>query len=98
MKITNNINVVRAWKNGKNARNLRSTLYTNEGKLYSYRLKVGDRTTSGITALGDFTAAGGGFRSMTTSRHIQIAKPLAEIIMNPIVWEYSSLSQQEVPF
>ena len=98
VKITDNLNVVRAWREGKNARNHRNTLTTVDGELYSYRLKIGGRTSTGVCILGDFTAPNDGFHSMTTSCHVGLAKRYADLVMHPLVWATSPLSKDEVPF
>jgi|10_taG_2_1085330.scaffolds.fasta_scaffold01203_15 hypothetical protein len=98
VEITKNLNVIRAWKEGKNARNHKNTLITLDGELFSYRLKIGARTDAGVCVLADFMAATGGFRSMTTSQHVSLAKRTADMVMHPLVWETSPLSSQEIPF
>ena len=98
MKITDNLNVIRAWKEGKNARNHRNSLITVDGELYSYRLKIGGRTDAGVCVLGDFTAPGGEFHSMTTSQHVGLARRMADMVMHPLVWEVSPLAKEEIPF
>jgi len=96
--VTDNLNVVRAWKEGKNARNHKSTFMTIDGELFSYRLKIGARTNAGVCVLANFRAATGGFHSMTTSQHVSIAKRAADMVMHPLVWASSPLSYDELPF
>jgi hypothetical protein len=98
VKVTDNLNVVRAWKEGKNARNHKNTLMALDGELFSYRLKIGARTDAGVCVLADFMAATGGFHSMTTSQHVSLAKRAADMVMHPLVWATSPLSKDEVPF
>ena len=98
VKVTDNLNVVRAWKEGKNARNHKNTLMALDGELFSYRLKIGARTDAGVCVLADFMAATGGFHSMTTSQHVSLAKRTADMVMHPLVWATSPLSKDEVPF
>lgn len=98
IKITDNLNVVRAWKEGKNARNHKNTLMTVDGELFSYRLKIGARSGAGVCVLGDFTSPGGRYHSMTTSCHVNLAKHVADMVMHPLVWETSPLSNEEIPF
>lgn len=98
VKVTDNLNVVRAWKEGKNARNHKNTLMTIDGELFSYQLKIGSRTEAGVCVLADFMAGSGGFHSMTTSQHVSLAKRSADVVMHPLVWESSPLSKNEVPF
>ena len=99
-----NDGVLNAWRNGVSARNHKGTLrsiafedgYTD---LYSYELKIGSRTPAGVCVVADYTAPAKGFRSMTTSQHVCLAKYTTEnpVIMNPLVWEPSALSN-EIPF
>ena len=99
-----NDGVLDAWRNGVSARNhtksLRSVAF-DDGytDLYSYELKIGSRTPAGVCVLADYTSAANGFRSMTTSQHVCLAKHTTQsaVIMNPLVWESSALSD-EVPF
>ena len=96
--------VLDAWRDGVSARNHKRTLksvafddgYTD---LYSYELKIGSRTPAGVCVLADYTAAAKGFKSMTTSQHVCLAKYTTQsaVIMNPLVWESSALSD-EIPF
>ena len=99
-----NDGVLDAWRNGVSARNhslsLKSVAY-DDGvtDLYSYELKIGSRTPAGVLVLADYTAPANGFRSMTTSQHVCLAKDTTDnpVIMNPLVWESSPLSD-EIPF
>tara|TARA_Y100001938_G_scaffold47550_1_gene66206 strand:- start:10733 stop:11149 length:417 start_codon:yes stop_codon:yes gene_type:complete len=96
--------VLDAWRDGVSARNHKRTLksvafddgYTD---LYSYELKIGSRTPAGVCVLADYTAPAKGFKSMTTSQHVCLAKHTTQsaVIMNPLVWESSALSD-EIPF
>ena len=96
--------VLDAWRKGVSARNHKRTLksvafddgYTD---LYSYELKIGSRTPAGVCVLADYTAPANGFKSMTTSQHVCLAKHTTQsaVIMNPLVWESSALSD-EIPF
>ncbi len=100
----NNDGVLDAWRNGVSARNhkrtLRSVAY-NDGytDLFSYELKIGSRTPAGVLVVANYTAPAGGFKSMTTSQHVCLAKytTSSAVIMNPLVWESSPLSD-EIPF
>ena len=88
--MTNN-SVIRSWSEGKPAKNGKHTLTTDGRWLYSYRLAIGYRTTSGICVLGDFTASSRRFYSMTTSKHIGIARRQVnrDLIWHPAVFEAS---------
>ena len=100
----NNDGVIKAWQNGLSARNSRTTLtsvsYPNgRAELFSYDLKIGERTPAGVFVIADFTAPAGGFRSMTTSQHVNLAKYKTgnPVIMHPKVWECSPMSESK-PF
>ena len=101
-----NDGVIKAWQNGLNARNHRHSLasISNENgsaELYSYDLKIGERTPAGAMVIADFTAPAKGFHSQTTSCHVNLAKCHAvregAIIMHPRVWECSPMSETK-PF
>ena len=94
-----NDGVIKAWQNGLSARNHRHSLASisdgnGSAELYSYDLKIGERTPAGVMVIADFTAACGGFHSMTTSRHVNLARNKTgnPVIMHPRVWEYSPMS------
>jgi len=100
----NNDDVIKAWQNGLSARNgrysLSSVSYPNgRAELFSYDLKIGERTPAGVMVIADFTAPAKGFRSMTTSCHVNLAKYQTgnPVIMNPLVWECSPMSESK-PF
>ena len=95
----NNDGVIAAWQRGLSARNgrrsLRSVSYPNgSAELFSYDLKIGERTKAGVMVIADFTAPAKGFHSMTTSCHVNLAKYKTgnPVIMNPLVWECSPMS------
>ena len=103
---TDNAGVVKAWQNGLSARNHRYSLssvsYPNgSAELFSYNLKIAERTAAGAMVIADFTAPADGFRSMTTSCHVNLTKAHAvregAIIMHPRVWECSPVSESK-PF
>ena len=103
---TNNDGVIKAWQNGLSARNHRYSLssvsYPNgSAELFSYNLKIGERTATGALIIADFTAPADGFHSMTTSCHVNLTKVHAcregAIIMHPRVWECSPMSESK-PF
>ena len=102
----NNDGVIKAWQNGLSARNHKRTLtsvsYPNgSAELFSYGLKIGERTKAGAMIIADFTAPANGFHSMTTSCHVNLTKVHAcregAIIMHPKVWECSPMSESK-PF
>jgi len=97
--VTNN-KVIEAWQSGKPATNHTGTLKCySDGTLYSYGLHIGRRTPSGVCIVGDYTAPGGGFKSVTTSCHVGRAKRVQGVtVMHPLVWVDSPLSNEEIPF
>ncbi len=102
--IVKNDNVIAAWQHGLSARNHRYSLSSvshpnGRAELYSYDLKIGERTPAGVMVIADFTAPAKGFRSMTTSKHVNLAKYQTgnPVIMHPKVWATSPLSERK-PF
>ncbi len=104
-RLTND-KVIDAWRFGLSAQNHNGTLgcvsYPNgRAELFSYELKIGERTPGGVLVLADYTAPAGGFKTMTTSQHVCLAKHTIReklVIMNPRVWECSPLSDDLKPF
>jgi len=99
-----NDGVIKACQNGVSARNHRYSLtsisYPNgSAELFSYDLKIGERTPAGVYVIADFTAPAKGFHSMTTSCHVNLTKCMTgnPVIMNPLVWECSPMSESK-PF
>ena len=90
-----NDSVLAMWKKGKKASSHTGALCTNGRDLFSYNLRIGYRSRSGQTILGDFTSPGGDFRSMTTSIHVGKARVLADHIMHPVVFRNSEFKQDE---
>ena len=99
-RILKNKQVIEAWQHGQRAANHRGTLQCySDGTLYSYGLHIGQRTPSGVCIVGDYTAPGGGFKSVTTSCHVGRAKRVPGVtVMHPLVWVDSPLSNEEIPF
>jgi len=85
-----NKNVVKSWSNGVKARNGRKSLWTDGKWLYSYKLAIGFRTTTGICVLGNYTSQGQ-YKSQTTSCHIGKARIYTnkDLIWHPAVFEAS---------
>jgi hypothetical protein len=75
-----NQDVIRSFAWGKRA--AAGNLQTDGRSLWSYNLKIAQRTPEGVV-VGDFTAPGGGFYSVTTSKHVGMAKREAHTIMLP---------------
>lgn len=91
-----NCNVVRLWAAGQTACSHTHNLYSMEdGSLWSYSLKIGQRTDGGVCVVADFTAPAQQFRSMTTSSHVNRAKGYADMVMHPLVWEQSPMSRSD---
>ena len=80
-----NRHVIAAWKNGEKAVNGRKSMHTDGIRLYSYRLVIGINV-KGTLHMGDFTAPGGHFYSMTTSRHVGYVRRFANQIFHPDVF------------
>ena len=99
-RILTNNKVIEAWQRGERAANHRGTLQCySDGTLYSYGLHIGQRTPSGVCIVGDYTAPGGGFKSVTTSCHVGRAKRVQGVtVMHPLVWRESPLSNEEIGF
>tara|TARA_B100000287_G_C20654668_1_gene788122 strand:+ start:403 stop:729 length:327 start_codon:yes stop_codon:yes gene_type:complete len=103
-RVTND-KVIHAWTHGLSAQNHNGTFgsisYPNgRAELFSYELKIGERTKAGVCVLADYTAPAGGFKSMTTSQHVCLTKHTIGkklVIMNPRVWQCSPLSEDK-PF
>ncbi len=99
-EVMTNDKVIEAWAAGKTSRNQRNTLLADgAGALFSYGLKIGQRSDAGVCVVGDFTAGGGGYHSQTTSCHVGRAKRVPGVtVMHPLVWVESPLSNVEIPF
>ena len=80
-----NREVVTAWMNGQDARNNRRTFTSSNGRLKSYDEVIGVNM-GGTCIIRDATAKSGQFYSMTTSRHVGIARSKAHIVWHPKVW------------
>ena len=89
-----NEQVLEKWKNGEAAQSHTGALRTNGTSLFSYELKIGHRSRSGVTILGDFTSPGGSFHSMTTSCHVGKARQIADHIMHPVVFNNSEFKNE----
>tara|TARA_Y100001938_G_C7770843_1_gene273168 strand:- start:64 stop:378 length:315 start_codon:yes stop_codon:yes gene_type:complete len=98
--VTDNLNVVRSWSNGKNARNRPSTLSSINGRLISYNHKIGHRTDSGICIVADLKLKKypDSYALKVTRSHVMLAKQFADEIFHELVSESSPLFNDEVPF
>lgn len=72
--------IPKAFARGERAR--AGNLSTDGHSLWSYNLKIAQKTPKGIV-VGDFTAKGGDHYSMTTSKHVGYAKRIADTVMLP---------------
>lgn len=87
--------VVRAFSRGERARAGR--LWTDGVSLYSYDLMIAQNTPAGIV-VGNFTSGGGGFYSVTTSRHVGLARRVADTVMLPEIFKRALRDRNEPPF
>ena len=85
--------VINSWTRGVAASSHTGALRTDGVNLYSYSLRIGYRTKSGSTILGDYTSPGGDFRSMTTSSHVGKVRGIACHVMHPAVFENSEFPE-----
>ena len=76
--------VVRAFSRGERA--AAGALRTDGRSLWSYNLKIAEKTLGGVV-VADYTSTGGAFRSQTTSSHVNLAKRVADTIMLAEVFE-----------
>tara|TARA_B100000212_G_C26929641_1_gene345506 strand:- start:79 stop:402 length:324 start_codon:yes stop_codon:yes gene_type:complete len=99
--VTDNLNVVRLWSKGKNARNRPYTLASVDGKLLSYHHKIGFRTKKGICIVADLQMKDypNSYDVKTVRGHIELAKRFADTVFHELVSECSPLfNNDEVPF
>ena len=97
---TDNLNVIKAWKAGKNARNMNGTLWSKDGHLYSHHYKIGVRTEGGVCVIADLTLEDRPriYDTETTLVHIRLAKRYADTVFHQLVCDSSPLFMDEVPF
>ena len=98
--VTDNLNVIKLWKEGKNARNHRETLWSKDSVLWSQHYKIGHRTKAGVCVVADLSLrdAPDGYNAQKTLAHIQLAKRFADTVFHQLVSECSPLFRDEVPF
>ena len=87
--------VINSWTRGVAASSHNGALSTNGTSLFSYGLKIGHRSDSGATIVGDFTSPGGSFKSMTTSCHVGKARGVADHTMHPVVFTNSEFKDED---
>jgi hypothetical protein len=97
---TDNLNVIKDWKAGKNARNHRGTLWADGPVLWSQHHKIGHRTKAGVCVIADLTLGdvSDSYNTQTTLMHIHLAKKYADTIFHQLVSESSPLFMRELPF
>lgn len=97
---TDNLNVIKDWKAGKNARNHRESLWCKDGVLWSLNQKIGMRTKAGVCVVADLTLddAPRTYNTKITLSHIKLAKRFADTIFPQLVCESSPLFMEELPF
>lgn len=79
-----NVEVAEAWAEGKAARSYTGNFRTDGTILYSYQLPIGwHDAATGYLIVGDYTAPGGRFYSMTTSRHVGTAWSMPQASLLP---------------
>lgn len=79
-----NDTVVSLFSRGQRAR--AGALRTDGRSLWSYDLKIAEKTLGGVV-VADFTSPGGHFVSQTTSKHVNLAKRIADTVMLPETFE-----------
>ena len=84
-----NNQVIQAFRRGDKARSWTENLRTDGTTLWSYNLKIAPRTSGGVVVVGDYTAPGGGFESVTTSGHVNRAKGVAHHVFHPRIFNQS---------
>ena len=87
--------VLEKWKDGESASSHNGALHTDGTSLFSYKLKIGHRSRSGVTIVGNFTASFGAFASQTTSCHVGKASAVADHTMHPAVFKNSEFIPDE---
>ena len=76
-----NVDVTSQWARGR--RGTSGNMRTDGADLFSYWLKIGHTDERGRKVLADFSKAGGGFYSVTTSRHVSLARGAADAVISP---------------
>lgn len=79
-----NDKVVSLFSRGQRAR--AGALRTDGRSLWSYDLKIAEKTRAGVV-VADYTSGGGQFVSQTTSKHVGLAKRIADTVMLPEVFD-----------
>jgi hypothetical protein len=95
---TTNPEVPRFWANGIAARSGNGQFSTNGESLFSYSQLIGRTLNDGTKVLLDYTAPSGHLISVTTSVHVNRAKPHADLVVNPSVVQNLEIFQEPPPF
>jgi hypothetical protein len=99
---TDNLNVIKDWKAGKNARNHMGTLRADGPILWSQHHKIGHRTEAGVCVVADLDLEDGSssyeLNTKVTLAHIELAKTFADTVFHQLVCESSPLFMKELPF
>jgi hypothetical protein len=84
-----NNQVIQAFRRGEKAVSWTENLRSDGTTLWSYSKKIAHRTSAGVVVVGDFTAPGGDFSSVTTSGHVNRAKSVAHHVFHPRIFNDS---------
>ena len=84
-----NNQVIQVFSEGEKASSWTGNLRTDGTNLWSYNKKIAHRTRAGVVVVGDFTAPGGDFSSVTTSGHVNRAKGVAHHVFHPRIFNDS---------
>jgi len=99
---TDNLNVIKDWKAGKNARNHKGTLWSDGPILWSQHHKIGHRTEAGVCVIADLDlkvdSSSYELNTQVTLMHIHLAKRFADTVFHQLVCESSPLFMKELPF
>ena len=84
-----NSQVIKRFSRGGKAASWTGNLRTDGTNLWSYNKKIAHRTKAGVVVVGDFTAPGGDFWSLTTSGHVNRSKGVAHHVFHPRIFNDS---------
>eukprot|EP01050_Picozoa_sp_SAG11_P003085 SAG11_NODE_167_length_13647_cov_7.705049_8_plen_121_part_00 len=76
---TNN-RVIYSWMNNKPWHSL--SMRTDGKSIYSFNWKIGETDEKNTKLLKDYTAKGLGYYSHTTSHHVNLARPYADVVVS----------------
>lgn len=78
-----NSSIVKSWVRGLERNNYGHTLTTDGQNLYSYKLKIGYTEKNGVKVALEYNSSTNNFKSMTTSRHVSLARQQADRSISP---------------